>query len=377
MGINKLWLKLALVSALTAVVGIVVAAWLIHNATTNGFGQYLQHVAGMNQMMGGNASGMMGINETAYLDSVGRSLWIAGGIAVAVAVLIAIIFSRQITAPLRKLSTAVGKVAQGDLSCRVPIGSVDEVGTLSNTFNCMVESLDQNQESRRKLMGDLAHEMSTPLSVIQSNLEGMLDGVVDKSPETISSLHQESLLLSRLVKDLRTLAQAEAGRLNLSLVPNDLGELISSVVTATKAEADVKHISLSLKIEPKLPLAMIDPDRVSQVVTNLLSNALRYSSEGDSISVSIGKDNESGKRDGQLLVSVADTGQGISEEDLPHIFDRYYRGAQKNEKRVGGSGIGLTVVKELVEAHKGKVWVTSAENKGSRFLFTLPAVISA
>ena len=139
----------------------------------------------------------------------------------------------------------------------------------------------------------------------------------------------------------------------------------------------MKHISLSLKIEPKLPLAMIDPDRVSQVVTNLLSNALRYSSEGDSISVSIGKDNESGKRDGQLLVSVADTGQGISEEDLPHIFDRYYRGAQKNEKRVGGSGIGLTVVKELVEAHKGKVWVTSAENKGSRFLFTLPAVISA
>jgi signal transduction histidine kinase len=363
------------ISALTATIGIIVAAWLIHNSTTSGFGQYLQHVAGMGRMMGGNASSLMGVNETAFLDSVRNSLWIAGIIAAAVAILIAVIFSRQITAPLRRLSTAAGRVAQGDLTCRVPAGSADEVGALSSSFNCMVDSLDQNQEARRKLMGDLAHEMSTPLSVIQANLEGMLDGVVERSPETISSLHQESLLLSRLVKDLRTMGQAESGKLNLSPRPADLAELVSSIVTATRTEAERKHISLSLKVEPGLPAALMDPDRVSQVVTNLLSNALRYSSEGDSISVAVGRHNQSASKDAYLLVSVADTGQGISEEDLPHIFDRYYRGVQTAEKRAGGSGIGLTVVKELVEAHKGQVWVKSAAGKGSAFFFTLPSAI--
>jgi signal transduction histidine kinase len=375
MGINRLWLKIAGVAALTAIAGIVVAALLIHNSTANDFNQYLRHISGMQGMMGGQGPNMMGVNETAYLDSVNRALWVAAVAAVALAALIAVLFSRQITAPLRRLSQAAGKVAQGDLTCRVGGGqSGDEVGALSQTFNCMVDSLAENQEARRKLIGDLAHEMGTPLAVIQSNLEGMLDGVVPPSRESISSLHQESLVLSRLVRDLRTLSQAEAGRLNLQIAPLDLGALASSIVTATQTDAERRGISLSQQIEANLPRASGDPDRVRQMISNLLSNALRYSSRGDSVRVQVSSRAAAEGATRELLVAVVDTGQGISREDLPHIFDRYYRGTQAKEKRVGGSGIGLTVVKELIDAHKGKIWVASEEGKGSTFYFTLPAL---
>lgn len=377
MHINRLWVKMAVVSAVTAVLGVLVATLLMRNSTTADFSSYLEHIGRMNQMMGGDAGQMMGAPETDFLNSVHNSLWIAGGIAVAIAASIALIFSRQITAPLRRLSVAASRVARGDMSCRVTPGSTDEVGTLSNTFNCMVDSLEKNQDMRRKLMGDLAHEMGTPLAVIQSNLEGMLDGVVAPSSTNISSLHQESLLLSRLVKDLRTLSQVEAGKLNLSPAPDDIGALVSSIVTAADSEARRKNVSLSMHIQPDLPRAMMDKDRVSQVVVNLLSNALRYTSEGDAIKVSVSTKKGNGLANQYLLVSVSDTGQGISGEDLPHIFDRYYQGSQPKEKRSGGSGIGLTVVKELIEAHKGKVWVESAQGKGSTFFFTLPSVATA
>ncbi len=377
MRVNKLWLKIALISAVAAVAGIIIATLLIRNSTTADFSSYLQHASRMNQtgqMMGGEDAGeMMGPSETAFLNAVQTSMWIAGGIAVAIAALIALMFSRQITAPLRRLSVAASRVARGDLSPRVTPGSTDEVGSLTNTFNGMVDSLEKNQEMRRKLMGDLAHEMGTPLAVIQSNLEGMLDGVVEPSATNISSLHQESLLLSRLVKDLRTLSQVEAGKLNLSPAPGDIGALVSSIVMATEPEARKKNVSLSMRVQPNLPRAMMDSDRVSQVVVNLLSNALRYTSEGDAIEVAAATEKGSGLPQ-HLLVSVSDTGQGISDEDLPHVFDRYYQGSQPKGKRSTGSGIGLTVVKELVEAHKGKVWVESAPGKGSTFFFTLPAV---
>jgi two-component system sensor histidine kinase BaeS len=368
MRISRLWLKFATVSAVSAIVGIAIAALLIRNATSHDFGSYLQHARGMGQMMGGGfGSIMMGPFESEFLSSIGRSLWIAGIIAVAVAVGIAILFSRQITAPLSRLGVAAARVKQGDLSQRVVSRSTDEVGLLTNTFNGMVESLDQNQEARRKLMADLAHEMGTPLAVLQSNLEGMLDGVVEASNANISSLHQESLLLSRLVRDLRTLSQVESGRLGLTTAPASLGALVSPIVNATETEARRRGVTLTFSEEPGLPPALMDRDRVSQIVENLLSNALRYTSAGGAVTVALSR--EPGP---SLLVTVADTGQGISAEDLPYIFNRYYRGTRPAEKRAGGSGIGLAVVKELVEAHQGRVWVDSADGKGSSFHFTLP-----
>jgi len=373
---NRLWVKFAAVSALTALIGIIVAALLIRQASSSDFSTYLQRVRGMGQMMGGPFGMMMGPSETQFLSSIGNSLWIAGVIAVAVAAAAAVLFSRQVTSPLRRLSAAASRVRHGDLSQRVASTSSDEVGTLTDTFNGMVESLNRNQEARRKLMADLAHEMGTPLAVLQSNLEGMLDGVVDTSPSTISSLHQESLLLSRLVNDLRTLSQAESGRLSLAVAPGNLAELVQSIVNATEAEATRKGVSLSANAEAGLPPAVMDRDRVSQVVVNLLSNALRYTSGGGSVKVTVsGSEDQSCLR--SLTVSVADTGQGISKEDLPYIFNHYYRGSQPAEKRADGSGIGLAVVKELVEAHKGRVWVESKEGEGSTFYFTLPAAAPA
>ena len=372
MRINRLWLKFAAVSALTTLIGVIIAALLVRQAASSDFGHYLQRVRGMGQMMGGLGGIMMGPSETEFLHAISNSLWIAGIIAVAVAAAVAVLFSRQITAPLSRLSTAASHVKQGDMSHRVVSTSKDEVGTLTNAFNSMVDSLGKNQESRRKLMADLAHEMGTPLAVLQSNLEGMLDGVVDTSPSTISSLHQEALLLSRLVNDLRTLSQAESGRLNLAVVPGDLAAVVQAIVNATEPEAKRKGVSISLTSESGLPLAMMDKDRISQVIANLLSNALRYTSAGGSVKVSVlpSDDRPGGE---SLTVSVADTGQGISSEDLPYIFNHYYRGRQPAEKRADGSGIGLAVVKELVEAHKGKVWVESKEGKGSTFYVTLPA----
>jgi signal transduction histidine kinase len=371
MRFNKLWLKMAALCAATAAIGVIIAALLIRNSTATEFDTYLRAIGRMNQMMGGMMGNgyQFGAPETSFLSSISTSLWIAGAIAVVIAAVVAIVFSRQITAPLRRLSAAAGRVAQGDTSCRVESASTDEVGALAGSFNCMVESLDRNQDARRKLMGDLAHEMGTPLSVIQSNLEGIMDGVVEPSPDKISSLHQEVILMARLVTDLRTLSQAEAGRLNLTPAPGDLAGLVTSIVAANETEAARKGVELIVHHEPDLPPAMMDADRISQVVVNLLSNALRYTASGDRINVGVDREKESGG----LVVSVADTGQGIPEGDLPHIFDRYYRGPEPREKRAGGSGIGLAVVKELVEAHGGRVWAMSAHGKGSTFYFTMPA----
>ena len=372
MRVSGLWIKFALVSIATATISVLIAALLIHKSTTTDFEQYLRIIRGMGSMMGGSQKVMMGPSENAFLGSIGNSLWIAGIIAVTVSIIIAVIFSRQVIAPLNRLSAVASSVKQGDLSRRINSNSNDEVGVLTNTFNSMVESLDKNQKTRRKFMTDLAHEMGTPLSIIQSNLEGIQDGVVEASPENISSIHQEVLLLSRLVRDLRTLSQAESSGLKLSLTPVDVGVLVSSIVNATEPETKRKEVSLKVQIEPGLPLGMMDKDRISQILVNLLSNALHYTSQGDSIGVSVALNKQTDKAGKSLMVSVSDTGQGISKEDLPYIFNHYYRGTQPREKRADGSGIGLAVVKELVEAHRGKVWVDSVQGKGSIFYFTLP-----
>lgn len=363
--------KLTIAFAATAVMGIVLAALLVDRATAAAFDRYLQRAADAGHMMRGMAA-MMGIPERGFLQAVRIALATAGIAAVGLSVLVAIFLSRHITAPLRRLSAAAGRVARGDLSCRVPVDSDDEVGTLTGTFNGMVDSLKRNQEARRNLMSDLAHEMSNPLSVMQSNLEAMLDGVVEPSQSNISSLHEETLLLSRLVRDLRTLSQAESGRLALSPAPSNLGNVVKSVAQATEPEARHRNISLAVDVAPGLPQAVIDPDRISQVVGNLLSNALRYTSEGGNVKIGVSPYGANGNGASGIMVSVADTGQGIPEKDLPRIFDRYFRGSQSKDGRAG-SGIGLAVVKELVEAHRGRVWVESQQGKGSTFFFTVPS----
>lgn len=367
-----LTLKLTLAFVAVAVAGIVIVGLLVKRATAAQFSSYLEQIArmrGMSRMWGKGGMGWLGGAEQNFLQRIDESLWLAGAIAVAAAVLLSLLLSRQIVAPLRRLTLAAERIARGDFSHRVSISSRDELGELAQAFNAMAKTLAENEEVRRNLVADTSHELRTPLAVLQGKIEAMLDGVIMPTPDNLASLHGEVLLLSRLVADLHTLTLAEAGRLKLNLVPTNLEEVARRVVDSFRLPAEEKGIVLSLHIPPDLPRALVDAERFSQILSNLLSNALRYTQERGTIKVEVGE-SAGGKDQRSLLLSVSDT--GIGTEDLPHIFDRFYRADPSRTRATGGSGIGLAIVKELVGAHGGRVWVESKQGQGSTFYFTLP-----
>jgi two-component system, OmpR family, sensor histidine kinase BaeS len=243
-----------------------------------------------------------------------------------------------------------------------------ELTELGESFNTMTRTLRRDQELRQNMMADVAHELRTPLSVLRANIEAMQDGVLEANAGNLESLHQETLNLGRLVEDLRTITLAESGQLKIHREPVDMAALAFRVIEAMKTQFDSKGIGISLEA----PIAVgvnADPDRIEQILRNLLTNALHYSSAGGKVTVSLEPKDEG------VLVSVTDNGIGISAEDLPHIFDRFYRVDRSRTRSTGGSGLGLAIVKQLVEAHGGKVWVESESGKGSRFSLLLPGNI--
>jgi two-component system OmpR family sensor kinase/two-component system sensor histidine kinase BaeS len=301
-----------------------------------------------------------------FLGALNRSLLLAGLAAGAIALIVGVVLFRQITAPLLSLTAAAERIAHGDLNARVPVRTRDELGRVSGAFNAMADSLAQSQTARRNLVADIAHELRTPLSVMRANLEAMQDGVLPLDVEQVNEVHQQTLLLARLVDDLRLLSLADAGQLKLERSPTDLVVLARAVVERATISAQAKGVSLAVDAPDSLPLITVDPDRVMQVLQNLIANALQYTPKGGRVTVSLRMVHDS------LEVSVADTGAGIATEDLPHVFDRFYR-ADKSRARVsGGSGLGLAIVKQLVEAHHGSIQVESEAGRGSRFVFTLP-----
>jgi signal transduction histidine kinase len=311
-----------------------------------------------------------------FISSVNKSIILSVAFASGIALLIGAILFLQITAPLRQLNKAAAGIAQGDLSQRVVIHSHDELGELSQTFNLMAESLDRNETQRQHLMADIAHELRTPITVIQANLEAMLDEVLPLDVEHVAALHDETLLLSRLVGDLRLLSQAEAGVLKLERQETDIGSLIQRVMEKIKVQAQQNGIHLQIDIPENLPKIWIDADRITQVLNNLIGNALRYTPQDGKISVSASKSPSS---PGTIQISVTDTGPGIDPEALPFVFDRFYRADQSRARNNGGSGLGLAIVKQLVEAHGGKVEATSPvflnpdeQGHGTRITITLP-----
>ena len=375
---NRLGVKLSMAFLGVAVVAVALVAYLMNTFTSQQFLSYLGHSQAMQQMMGaggimgGSMGDMMapfGTAEQDFLEAINRSLWLTGLIAGAAAVLIGVIITRQIVAPLQRLTRAAQQIATGDLSQRVPVESKDETGELAASFNTMTEALAQNEELRRHMVADIAHELRTPLTVLQGNLEAMRDGVIKPTSQQLDSLHHEAQSLSRLVDDLGTLSLAEAGQLKLHLEAVDVSGIIRRVATGMENQAQQGRVSMEVSLPDSLPHAMADADRVAQVLRNLLSNALRHTPAGGSIRVSAQPSPQSVK---DLLVSVADTGQGIPAQELPLIFERFYRVDRSRARSTGGAGIGLTIVKQLVEAHGGRVWVESEMGKGSKFYFTLP-----
>ncbi|MGH8630105.1 MAG: sensor histidine kinase [Burkholderiales bacterium] len=304
--------------------------------------------------------------ERAFIGQVGQSLLIAALLAGGVGLALGAALSRNIARPLNRLAAAARAIAAKDLSQRVEPSGAAEVVAVGRAFNDMAASLEKSEELRRNLVADVAHELRTPLSVLQGNLTALLDGVYPLEPAEIARLADEARLLSRLVDDLRELAQAEAGQLNLNLQPIDVAGIVQGTINAFSATAGERQIALSANLPPELPPVQADAERVAQVLRNLLSNALRHTPPGGSICVA------ASSAPNWVEVSVSDTGEGIAEADLPHVFDRFWRGDKSRDRETGGSGLGLAIARRLIEAHGGQMGVESAQHRGSRFWFRLP-----
>lgn len=311
---------------------------------------------------------VMGPPELRFLEHLRRATWQAAIAGIAAALLLAVFVARYMTAPLRQMSAAAARVGQGDLSQQVPVPPDDEMGSLATAFNAMTADLRRLEESRRHLVADIAHELGTPLSVLQANLEGMLDGVVETSPDRLASLHTQVHLLSRLVTDLRDLSLAQAGRLVLDRRPADLAALVSDAVAVVLPHAVEKGVSVQSRTGEGLPMIRVDRDRIMQIVHNLLDNAIRHTPAGGAITVGL----EVAAT--EVHLSVSDTGPGIPPEEVERVFDRFYRLDASRSRASGGTGLGLAIVKSLVEAHGGRVWVTSRVGEGSTFTVALPVL---
>ena len=268
---------------------------------------------------------------------------------------------RRATQPIEDMMDAADHVAQGDYSARVTERGPRDVRHLVQAFNSMSERLQLNDEQRRRLLADIGHELRTPLTVLQGNLEGMLDGIYQPDAVRLESLVEETRVMSRLIDDLRTLADADSGTLNLQRESTDLRSLINEVIASFRGQAQSGGVNLSVDVAPDLPLIEIDPARIQQVLTNLIANALRYTSSGGNIHVGCVSQEQS------IEVVVSDTGRGIAPSDLPHIFERYTKSSDSR-----GSGLGLAIAKDLVEAHGGHINMQSEVGQGTIIAFTLP-----
>ena len=305
-----------------------------------------------------------GVSESTFLSTVTRSTLIGGGIAVGLALFLSTILIVQILRPLRALSGVTERVAAGDVPDEVTVKTHDELGRLGSSFNHMLESLKRSESARQAMTADIAHELRTPVTIIQGTLEAVLDGIYDASKETLVPIYEETLHLGRLIDDLRDLALAEAGELRLEKEPVDVAELIQQVSeTAFLSRDDAP--SLHIDIVERLPKIELDRKRFRQVIANLLSNAIRHTpAEGDVII-------RARYYGGFFEMSVLDTGPGIRPEDLPHLFERFYRG-DPSRRRSAGSGLGLAIVKQWVEAHDGTIIAENRETGGARFIVRLP-----
>jgi signal transduction histidine kinase len=299
-------------------------------------------------------------------NSLGRFFLWGGLVAVAIALLLTFFLSRRVLAPVKALTSAAERVGRGDFSQRVKTKDKGELGELARAFNSMSDDLERAEKLRQNMVADVAHELRTPLSNVQGYLEAIRDGLVEPNAETLRSLSEEATLLSRLVDDLQELSLAEAGELKLNYRAEDIAKLIKQSVAAMQAQATAKGVSVSIDLPDKLPKVNIDSRRISQVLRNLLENAVVHTAKGGSITVAVQK------KDNWVEISVTDNGEGIPTKDLPNIFERLYRVDKSRTRATGGSGLGLTIARRLVEAHGGSISAKSELGKGSRFSFTIP-----
>jgi two-component system OmpR family sensor kinase/two-component system sensor histidine kinase BaeS len=311
----------------------------------------------------------LGQLEQQFLDRTRSILVIGAALAVGLALIMGALLSRSMTAPLQRLATAVRAVAAGDLEQRVQVEGSTEMEEVALAFNEMTAALGESEQQRQNMVADVAHELRTPLSVVQGNLRAILDDVYPLEKAEISRLYDETRLLNRLVDDLRELALADAGQLHLHSRPMEVAQVVQFTVESLSLAAEAQEVNLITQMPTDLPLVQADPDRVAQVLRNLLVNALSHTPSGGSVTVS------AAPAESAVEIAVADTGEGIRGEDLSHVFERFWR-ADPARARTGGSGLGLSVAQSLVEAQGGRIWAESTPGQGSTFRFALRTAAS-
>jgi len=368
---SRLGLKLFISYLFVIFTGILVLGVSTEFVVPSAFKNHMSAMMADNRMMGGMMGDMSTDLYVNFRAAMAEALFRAGLTAFVVAVGVSIFISRRVVSPVQEMTLVSQHIADGHYDQRVDIpGSpqnADELEQLAISFNQMAEKLSQTENMRRQLIGDVSHELRTPLTAIKGSMEGLIDGVLPATPETFQNIYREADRLQRLVADLQELSRVEAGAISLKLESCDIDMLIQSVTQRLQPQFDEKGITLALEIPSKLPQVLADEDRISQVLINLLGNSLQYTPENGRVTLAVqrmGKD---------LQISIQDTGMGIPAEHLSHLFTRFYRVDKSRSRAGGGSGIGLTIAKHLVEAHGSRIWAESeGTGKGSTFTFTLP-----
>ncbi len=311
--------------------------------------------------------------ERVLLTRIHYGILQAGALAMVFSVLLSYLLARRITRPVAAMHAAAESIARGDFSQRVPVSGTDELADLGRALNYLARSLEDADRLRRHMVADLAHELRTPITALRSYAEALKDGVLEPDAETLGALLAETVRLERLVEDLRELSLLDANALPIAARPMDLRAVIGQVVALRQSEAGAKGVRIEADLPADLPEVRADPDRVAQILQNLLANALTHTPPGGRITVAAAKAADGPSRGGLVRVTVADTGPGIPSEDLPYIFERFYRADQSRSRATGGTGLGLTIARKLVEAQGGAIQAENRPGGGAAFTFTLPA----
>jgi two-component system sensor histidine kinase BaeS len=288
------------------------------------------------------------------------------GVALIVALLSAGLISITLVRPLRRLTLATDRMGEGDLAARADVGGGAELARLGSSFNRLASSLEREDELRRAAAADIAHELRTPVTGIVARIEAAQDGVMADPEANLAAMHEEALRLARLIEDVSQLAEAEKPELLVEKARVDVGVVVRQRAAALSDFFRAKDIAFEREVRPVAVHA--DASRLEQIVDNLLSNALRYTDAGGAVRLRVER------RGAYAVLEVSDTGIGIAPDEMPRIFDRFWRSDRSRSRATGGSGIGLAVVRELVEAHSGDVEVESAPGRGTLFRVTLPAL---
>ena len=321
----------------------------------------------MGPSMGGMGDMMSGLVRAAFQNAVQTALVVAVVFAAAAAIVVSFALSTRMSRPIGRLAEASRRIASGRYAERVPVTSDDELGELAESFNTMAASLEATERRRLQLVGDVAHELRTPLATLDGYLEGLEDGIIKPSDATWSLLRGETTRLSRLVNDLQELWRAEAKQLVLKLEPIDVKTLALVAIERYKAPAGERGIVLRLDADPAVPLVTADHDRFVQVLDNVLSNAVRYTADGTEVTVKLRTAIDA------VVMSVVDQGPGLTDEQRERVFERFYRADPSRSRALGGSGIGLAITKALVELMGGRIWAASeGPGHGSTFHVSLP-----